>query len=126
MKTIFTIIIACALSVSSIAQNFYSQFEFKIGQCSSINSGDYASNSYLELASYTQSLEKTKAIDIITIFANTGKYEDQIIILTRMLFQAKKDSVLRRPMIGAPGFAGNTDYEDWPMEPIEILNDIPF
>lgn len=126
MKIILTIIIACALSVSSIAQNLDRQFEEKIGQCASINSGDYTCNSYLELANYIQTFDQTEAIEILKNFAKTGKYEDQIIILTKMLFQAKEDSVLRRPMIGAAGFAGNTDYEDWPLEPIEIINDIPF
>lgn len=111
---------------STFGQNVNNQFEILIGQCSSFSSGNYKCNPYIKLANYIQSIDRTKAIEILKEYAKTYKYEDQIIVLTKMLFQAKKDSTLRRPLIGSADFMGNTDYKDWPNEPIEIINNIPF
>ncbi|MDD3741713.1 MAG: hypothetical protein PHH30_10760 [Bacteroidales bacterium] len=126
MKRLFTILIITFFSTLVIAQNSDNKFETLIKQCSSINSQNFKCNSYLNLANYIQSLEKNQAIELIKEYANTYQYEDQIIILTRMLFQSKNDSVLRRPYLGAAFFFSDTDYNEWPTEPIEIINNIPF
>jgi hypothetical protein len=51
---------------------------------------------------------------------------DKVILLCRMLFTAKPNGEFRRPMIGAPLCLGDTDLKDWPLEPIEIVDGIPF
>ncbi len=49
-----------------------------------------------------------------------------LFILCRMLFTAKPKGEFRRPMLGAPGFVGRTSGSDWPLEPIEIVDGVPF
>ncbi|MFN0111595.1 MAG: hypothetical protein ACKVZH_22265 [Blastocatellia bacterium] len=48
-----------------------------------------------------------------------------LIALARMLF-TKKTSEFRRARIGAPGFFGKTSFDDWPLDPIEIVDGVPF
>src|SRR5262245_31321698 len=43
-----------------------------------------------------------------------------------MLFQAKAGAKFRRAHIGAPAFPPGTDFADWPNEPIEITDGVPF
>lgn len=58
--------------------------------------------------------------------APTCEQDEQIIILCRMLFTKRPGSEFRCPMLGAPACLGQTDYCEWPLEPIEILDSIPF
>lgn len=126
MRNLLTIFLATSITASAFSLTLDKQFEALIRQCSSINSGNYKCNSYLKLASYVQNLSRTKALEVIRECTKSGKYEDQIIVLTKLLFQAKKNTNLRRPYIGAAGFLNKTDYADWPTEPVMIINNIPF
>jgi hypothetical protein len=56
----------------------------------------------------------------------TREQDEQIIILCRMLFTKRADSEFRRPMIGGAFFFGATDYSDWSLEPIEVVDGVPF
>jgi hypothetical protein len=42
-----------------------------------------------------------------------------------MLF-TRRTVEFRRPYIGAASFFGGTSYPDWPLEPIEVVDGIPF
>jgi hypothetical protein len=64
-------------------------------------------------------LETTKTI-------KTVNDEDHFFALCRMLFERRAKGEFRRPMIGAAGFLGDTDYADWPLEPIELVDGVPF
>ena len=52
--------------------------------------------------------------------------ERRVIILCRMLFTERHGSDFRRPRIGAASFFGGTDYPDWPLEPIALVDGVPF
>jgi hypothetical protein len=43
-----------------------------------------------------------------------------------MLFMRRSSAEFRRPSIGAAQFLGDTDYSDWPLEPIEVVDGVPF
>jgi hypothetical protein len=58
--------------------------------------------------------------------AQDRNVETQVIILCRMLFTQRPGADFRRPMIGGASFFGGTDYADWPLEPIELVDGIPF
>lgn len=126
MKKLISMLFFGILFISAFGQSSDSLFEKLIAKCADFNSGNYKCESYIELASYIQSLETKQAIVVLTEYAKIAKYEDQMIVLTKMLFESKNDSPLRRPMIGGAIFLGNTTYDDWTNEPIEIINNVPF
>jgi hypothetical protein len=50
-----------------------------------------------------------------------------VIILCRMLFKSPgKERKFRRPLLGRPEFVGQTESTNWPLEPIEIVDGVPF
>jgi hypothetical protein len=100
------------------------KFDALLAACPDIDSGQYAVKPYLAAAAHLQSLPPKTALAMLRKQAATGKHEQQLIILTRMLFQAK--TALRRPMLGAPSFVAGTDEKAWPDEPIAIVASVPF
>lgn len=125
-KSTFPFFILIFISVCSLGQISDKKFDEIINQCSDINSGDFRCKPYIELAVYLQTLDKKQAFLLLKENAQSQKFEDQIIIITRMLFQAKTDSLLRRPYIGGASFFGGTDYKNWSTEPIVIVEGVPF
>lgn len=110
---------------STFGQNNDNTFTEMISHCANINSGNFKSKPYIVLAVYLQSMDKNQAFLLLKKQAESFQNEDQIIVLTRMLFQAKKDSLLRRPYIGGASFFGGTDYKNWQNEPLEIVDGVP-
>lgn len=53
-----------------------------------------------------------------------GKYREQVIVLCRMLFEAQPGQEFRRPFIGHADFI--TRDRNWPLEPITIVDEVPF
>lgn len=51
---------------------------------------------------------------------------DKVIVLCRMLFAAKPKGEFRRPGLGGPAFPGGGNPKDWPLEPIELVDGVPF
>jgi hypothetical protein len=98
----------------------------------------YKVDRYLRAAIELQALGNDLACDVLLLF--TKEYGDsknltdgklaiqgrEIVALCRMLFTKRPDSEFRRAMIGGALFLGGTDYDDWPLEPIEIVDGIPF
>ncbi|MEO6054954.1 MAG: hypothetical protein ABIP97_13180 [Chthoniobacterales bacterium] len=93
----------------------------------------YTCSPYLDEAVWLQSLPKEKAIAQLSKWADNEKYKEQVIILCRMLFEAKNGQVFKRPQLGGPviygvrGFltAQELQYR-WPLEPIALVDNIPF
>lgn len=82
--------------------------------------------SYLKTAIYLQDLGEKDAIRILKENAVDDENLHLIVVLCRMLFDPMEGEVCRRPRIGGSVFLGGTDYEDWPREPIELIDGIPF
>ena len=81
---------------------------------------------YLRVVLALQSIPKDEAISLIRKWSAQPDYNEQIVILCRMLFEAEDRSQFRRPGLGGAQFFGATTYDDWPLEPIALVNDIPF
>ena len=88
---------------------------------------------YVQAAVRLQALGKTQACrDLLGL----AKWEDdqpnhwsngnRAITLCRMLFVPRADQPFRRAMIGACDFFGGTTYSDWPLEPITLIDQVPF
>ena len=83
---------------------------------------------FIATAAELQSLGKDKACERLHARAlDMNKNErEKTFVLCRMLFVAKPGGECRRPMLGGPMFVGSGKVEDWPLEPIEIVDGVPF
>jgi hypothetical protein len=80
---------------------------------------------YVQAAAQIQKLGKEQARKFLTKRAERGD-DGQIVMLCRMLFSKKPKGEFRPPMLGAPVYFGGTGLEDWPLLPIELVDDVPF
>ncbi len=87
---------------------------------------EYKVDPYIHLAIELQSLGRTRALARLHSMAQDRKFERRVITLCRMLFTRRPGSGFRRPLIGGASFSGGTDYGDWPLEPIEVTDGVPF
>ena len=93
---------------------------------SDMDSGDYKVDVYIQLAIELQSLNHANALARLHDMAKDFHHMTRTIILCRMLFAQQPGSDFRRPMLGGPALLGGTDYSDWPLEPIELVDGVPF
>ena len=89
-------------------------------------SPDYRAKPYIAVASDLQALGQHAACDTLMKVATTNRSGWEVIILCRMLFTNRPAGDFRGARIGAFNFLGDTDYADWPHEPIEIVDGVPF
>jgi hypothetical protein len=83
---------------------------------------------FIETAAELQSFGKEKACECLRARAadKNENEREKTFVLCRMLFVAKPGGEFRRPLLGGPYFIGSVKIEDWPLEPIEIVDGIPF
>jgi len=86
----------------------------------------YKAAPFIEAAVALQSLGKEKACELLKAQDAKPETANGVIVLARMLFVKKTGGEFRRPRIGGATFAGGTDYNDWPLEPIELIDGVPF
>jgi hypothetical protein len=101
---------------------------------------DYMGNGY-KVAPYLratvafQRMGKDDACSTLHRIARGGKYENQVILLCRILLSKNEGEPFEPSRHGAEflfgrlgnvGFLGGTDHSDWPLEPIELVDDVPF
>jgi hypothetical protein len=89
------------------------------------SSDQYFVDPYIRIAGQLRAEGKEKSVEKLRALAKARNGE-AIFILCRMLFVARPKVEFRRPSLGGAGFLGGTVYEDWPLEPIEIVDGIPF
>ena len=103
---------------------------------------DYRVDPYIKVAGQLQDMGQKAAIQqlfrLATYATNdallSGDNEERVAILCRMLFVPRPPLLnLERPaFLGGPGFIAEDDmpeptsYKNWPNEPIEIVDGIPF
>ncbi len=85
----------------------------------------FRSGPYLRAAAAVQNCWLNRPGDLLREAAD-GQFEYKTTVLCRMLFVARKDGEFRRPALGGPSFLGETEFGDWPLEPIEIVDGVPF
>jgi hypothetical protein len=92
----------------------------------------YKVDPYLNAAQSLQALGKDKACVLLNelaakeFAAKDGWPFLRSITLCRMLFRAKPKGAFRRAAIGEWYFVADTESKDWPLEPITIVDGIPF
>ena len=96
-----------------------------LDNCADFQIQNYKVYPYLSVAVELQNMGTERRIQAIRSLAKNQVNDNKIIVLCRMLFEMEKESEFRRPRIGDAVFLGGTDYSDWPLEPIEIINGIP-
>jgi len=99
-------------------------FAADIKDCGDIRS--YRAAPYVAVATELQSLPREEAVARLRQWADSQKYDEQVIILCRMLFERRAGGEFRRPGLGGPQFYGETTTKDWPLEPITVVDDVPF
>jgi hypothetical protein len=91
---------------------------------------EFRPDPYIKAAIALQGMGKKRACKRLAELAKEEQrtYREgwRVSILCRMLFTAKPGGKFRGPHIGVPAFLGGTDYPDWPLEPIEIVDGVPF
>jgi hypothetical protein len=86
----------------------------------------YKAGVYACAAEKLQAAGRESACRALLRAAHEGPNSRQIIVLCRMLFTKRADCQFSGPMLGRAGFLGGTGYPDWPLEPIELVNGVPF
>jgi hypothetical protein len=87
----------------------------------------YKADPYIAAAAKLRAAGKDKAVETLRAAAkDRDQPVEQVIVLCRMLFTAKSKKAFERPGLGAPGCLGGTDMKDWPSEPIELVDGVPF
>lgn len=86
------------------------------------NNNEYRSAPYMKVAHQLQQLSPDKRLELLSGW--TKRYNDQVFILCRMLFE--RDENFRRPGLGAPSFVDGSQKTEWPLEPITLINNVPF
>jgi len=87
---------------------------------------DYKVEPYIRSAVALQKMGFERACHEMMINTRRDKDCEQLYVLCRMLFNKRGASDFRRPWIGGAVFLGGTDYSDWPLEPIELVDGVPF
>ncbi|HZU34578.1 MAG TPA: efflux RND transporter permease subunit [Gemmataceae bacterium] len=86
----------------------------------------YRVDPYIAFAAHLQAAGQERAKKVLLDLAKDEQHGDNTVILCRMLFTAKAKGKFRRMGLGGAWFLGNTDYADWPLEPIELVDNVPF
>ena len=83
---------------------------------------EFRSAPYMKVAHQLQQLSPEKRMELLNGW--TKDYNEQLFILCRMLFENKDG--FRRPGLGGPVFVYTSVMEDWPLEPITLVENVPF
>jgi len=86
----------------------------------------YRVDPYLRAANVLQQMGKERAIDKLQLLAQEKDMSGcKTIILCRILFTNRKGSDFQPPILGMPSFVAG-ELSDWPREPIEVVDGVPF
>jgi hypothetical protein len=80
---------------------------------------------YIRAAVALQSLDRAAALKKLHEMAREPNANARVIVLCRMLFAPRPGIEFGRPSLGGAFFLRGT-YSDWPLEPIEIVDGVPF
>ncbi len=122
--TNFKQLIPLAVSLLTVCAAHGQSFSEAIRNCPDFQYEPYKVSPYISAAIQLQSMGQDSAVSVLRSCCGIDGNENKVIILCRMLFES--DGEMRRPLMGGAVFPGNTTYDDWPAEPIEIVQNIPF
>ena len=81
---------------------------------------------YIRAAVALQTMGRDHACEQMMALVERDPDAEQVFILCRMLFTRRETSEFRRPGIGGAVFLAGTSYAEWPLEPIELVDGVPF
>lgn len=90
---------------------------------------EYRIDPYIAYAIRLQKMGRDAACqELLEVAKNDSKQlkNRQIAILCRMLFCKRTNSSFTRPGLGGAHFLGGSNYSDWQLEPIELIDGAPF
>jgi fermentation-respiration switch protein FrsA (DUF1100 family) len=92
--------------------------------------GGYRADPYIKAAAALQAVGKDRAAVILAELARKAREDKveelKVVILCRMLFRAKPGGTFRPAAVGKPIPDGPADRRPWPLEPIEVVDGVPF
>jgi len=139
----FSFLVAILGLLIGQGEHVYAQ-DMMLTNLPSIQGGKYKAEPYMRAAAQLQRLRRQAAVQQLIGLAKTAAIPHSIInqqgtaILCRMLFTARPGSTFDRPaLLGGPQFLGgapqseapfnvNRNFTNWPSEPIEIVDGVPF
>ncbi|MEI6783588.1 MAG: hypothetical protein WCQ21_22075 [Verrucomicrobiota bacterium] len=88
----------------------------------------YRADPYIELAAELQTSGRDSACAaLLRVGTNANPIQGfPVYVLCRMVFTNRPTGDFYRPSLGAVSFLGDTADSDWPLEPIELIDGIPF
>jgi hypothetical protein len=88
--------------------------------------GGYKIDPLLRTAEVLQKMGKDEACRrLLTLIEEKEGDGVPVRELCRLVFKAKKGSDFRRPR-GGHGFLGGSSYDDWPLDPLAVVDGVPF
>ena len=124
-----------------LVKSAYTQ-DIVLANLPSIEDGKYRVDPYIRVAMQLQDVGQEAAVKKLTALGKAAAISDstaneqRTAILCRMLFTARPTSTFKRAgFLGGPSFYGEsrsefafdtTSYTNWPSEPIELVDGIPF
>ena len=120
MKHPMAALIFVSITCTAYGQNFHETIQ----SCPDFQYEQYTAAPYISAAIELQNMGRDQAITVLKECCENEENQNRVIILCRMLFE--REGEMRRPLIGAAAFPGNTTCADWPAEPIGIIGNIPF
>ena len=89
--------------------------------------GEFLAAPYIAAAAKLRAAGEEATAKFLTAAVDDKKVRGRgVTVLCRMLYEAKPGEKFRRPLVGAPQLMGGTKAEDWPLEPITIVDGVPF
>jgi hypothetical protein len=122
----FTSVIFTLPCLSNIELACEPQNEISIKDLPSRSRPGYKVDPYIDIAINLQRMASDKATNLLLNLVKDDPEGEKLIILCRMLYTAKPKKTFRRPSLGGPRCLGQTSDDDWLLEPIEIVDGIPF
>jgi hypothetical protein len=117
---------AHALYISARGATVAQKEEVSLKDLPDLQTLAFKGDPYIRVAAALQTSGKDGASATLLKLAKDREQDNKVIVLCRMLFTAKAKGEFRRPLIGAAHFLGGTDYTDWPLEPIDLVDGVPF
>lgn len=90
------------------------------------DAGAFRADPYILAAMELQSLGREKALVRLHAMAQRKELDAPVWYLCRMLFAARPGSQFKGRGIGNHLYPDNTMDADWPLEPIELVDGVPF
>ena len=116
-------IVTTTFVVSAWALSILCGSEDIIAQCSS-GPQDYKAAPFIRTAKALQEEGQQSATVKLRGWSASGK-DFQVIVLCRMLFEARSGEAFRRPALGEPNLVNDAKVSEFPLEPIVLFEGVP-